>query len=288
MLISESLLRDALRLVVWYPVRWIIIMLPVPAGIAVLKAMGTIHFLVSSGKRALIRNRLVSLQAKGLVNGDIDRHAREYFRNHYVDRLIIFLFPKFDRTAIDRLVEFEGLENLDTALAGRKGVITTAEYPGSHWALPVSKDLIKATENHFADTNLYPTDSRGVAYSYAFFSPKHLGAGQYYLFAIRDKDGNAFDGANSYRLHVPPNVPVKQYWSVTAYDRATHGLIRDTKWSSRSSQTRRPAKKCRWLGRYLLRVSTAGREGIELGPDQREWQVRSALPFLRAGEGALR
>ena len=77
----------------------------------------------------------------------------------------------------------------------------TAEYPGSHWALPVSKDLIKATENHFADTNLYPTDSRGVAYSYAFFSPKHLGAGQYYLFAIRDKDGNAFDGA---QLLSPP------------------------------------------------------------------------------------
>ena len=119
---------------------------------------------------------------------------------------------------------------------------TTAEYPGSHWALPVSKDLITATESHFADTNLYPTDSRGVAYTYAFFSPKHLGAGQYYLFAIQDKDGNAFDGANSYRLHVPPNVPVKQYWSVTAYDRATHGLIRDTKWSSRSSQTEGPHK----------------------------------------------
>ena len=32
-------------------------------------------------------------------------------------------------------------------------------------------------------------------------------------------------------------MPVKQYWSVTAYDRATHALIRDTKWSSRSSQT---------------------------------------------------
>ena len=61
---------------------------------------------------------------------------------------------------------------------------TTAEYPGSHWALPVSKELIKATESHFADTSLYPTDSRGIAYSYAFFSPKHLGAGQYYLFTI--------------------------------------------------------------------------------------------------------
>jgi len=114
---------------------------------------------------------------------------------------------------------------------------TTSEYPGGHWALPASKDLIKATESHFAEDNSYPTDGRGAAYTYAFFSPKHMGAGQYYLFTIRDKHGNPFDGASSYRLHVPPNVPVKQYWSVTAYDRATHGLIRDTKWSSRSSQT---------------------------------------------------
>ena len=114
---------------------------------------------------------------------------------------------------------------------------TTAEYPGSHWALPVSNDLIKAVTDSFADTNLYPTDSRGIAYSYAFFSPKHLGTGQYYLFAIKDKVGNPLDGSNSYRLRVPPNVPVKQYWSVTAYDRNTHTLIRDTKWSSRSSTT---------------------------------------------------
>jgi hypothetical protein len=49
---------------------------------------------------------------------------------------------------------------------------------------------------------------------------KHLGAGKYYLFAIQDRNGSAFDGRDSYRLHVPPNVPVKQYWSLTAYDRA--------------------------------------------------------------------
>ena len=134
---------------------------------------------------------------------------------------------------------------------------TTAEYPGNHWALPVSKDLIKATENHFADTNLYPTDSRGVAYSYAFFSPKHLGAGQYYLFAIRDKDGNAFDGANSYRLHVPSNVPVKQYWSVTAYDRATHAPDSRHEVVESFVTDTRSAKKCRRFGRYLLRVSAA-------------------------------
>lgn len=30
---------------------------------------------------------------------------------------------------------------------------------------------------------------------------------------------------------------MSQYWSATAYDRASHALIRDQKWSSRSSDT---------------------------------------------------
>ena len=54
---------------------------------------------------------------------------------------------------------------------------------------------------------------------------------------IRDKDGNALDGSGAYRLTVPPNAPVKQYWSATVYDRATHALIRDLPRSGRSSQS---------------------------------------------------
>jgi hypothetical protein len=54
---------------------------------------------------------------------------------------------------------------------------------------------------------------------------------------IKDKSGRFFNGANTYRLTVPPNAPVRQYWSATVYDRSTHALIRDLPWSSRSSQT---------------------------------------------------
>jgi hypothetical protein len=36
---------------------------------------------------------------------------------------------------------------------------------------------------------------------------------------------------------VPANAPVKLYWSVTVYDRNTHALIRESEWSSRSSNT---------------------------------------------------
>jgi len=72
--------------------------------------------------------------------------------------------------------------------------------------------------------NSYPVDGRGLGYSYAFIGIKRLGAGQFYAISIRDKDGEAFDGGKTYRLSVPPNVPVEQYWSVTAYDRQTHAL----------------------------------------------------------------
>jgi hypothetical protein len=71
----------------------------------------------------------------------------------------------------------------------------------------------------------------------AYFSAKHIGAGQFYLMAIRDKDGRPFDGSATYRLSVPPKAPVRLYWSATAYDRVTHALIRDTPRSSRASNS---------------------------------------------------
>ena len=81
----------------------------------------------------------------------------------------------------------------------------------------------------------YPVDARGLAYSYAFIGIKRLGAGQFYLISIKDKDGESYDGAKTYRLTVPPNAPVEQYWSVTAYDRQTHALIKNVDRASRAS-----------------------------------------------------
>nr|WP_281069024.1 DUF1214 domain-containing protein [Rhizobium leguminosarum] len=66
---------------------------------------------------------------------------------------------------------------------------------------------------------------------------KHLGAGQFYLFSMRDKDGKPLDGAQAYRLTVPAKAPAKQYWSATVYDNVTHALIRDVDRFSRASNT---------------------------------------------------
>jgi hypothetical protein len=118
-----------------------------------------------------------------------------------------------------------------------KGVFIPPFNPGTHWALPASTELVEAIATNYAKPDSYPVDARGLAYSYAFFSAKHLGAGQYYLMTINDKNGKRLEGAGTYRLTVPANAPVKQYWSATVYDGATHAFIRHLQWSSRSSQT---------------------------------------------------
>ena len=110
-------------------------------------------------------------------------------------------------------------------------------YEDAQWGLPISKDLVEGMQHDFADPNVYPVESRGLTYSFAFFSAKRFGQGSAYLISIRDKDGALLDGAQSYRLHVPARAPVRQYWSLTAYDRQTHALIREAPWPSRSSNT---------------------------------------------------
>ncbi len=136
-------------------------------------------------------------------------------------------------------------------------------YEGTHWFLPASPELFQSWGNGFTTENSYPVDQRGVNYYWGFSSLKRTGAGQHqiYIFATLDKDGKPLDGAKTYRLHIPANVPVSQYWSVTAYDRSTHGLIRDVAASNRSSLLPDLAKNTDGsVDLYLAPKAPAGKE----------------------------
>ena len=52
-----------------------------------------------------------------------------------------------------------------------------------------------------------------------------VGAGSQYMSTARDKSGAWLDGGKNYRLRVPANVPVKEFWSVTVYDNMTRSMI---------------------------------------------------------------
>ena len=84
---------------------------------------------------------------------------------------------------------------------------------GTHWAFPASPEFAKAIQSDYAEPDIYPVDTRGLTYSFVYFSAKHIGAGQYYLMTINDKAGRPFEGSGTYRLNVPANAPVTLYWS---------------------------------------------------------------------------
>ena len=144
-------------------------------------------------------------------------------------------------------------------------------YDDARWVLPASPELVDAITTGFGNPDSYPVDDRAVTYSWAFFSAKQLGTGQFYLMTINDKNGDPFDGATTYRLTVPANVPVSLYWSLTAYDRATHTLIRDMPWASRSSNT--PG----------LQVNSDGSVDLHFGPTPPDGQRTNWVPTKADG-----
>jgi hypothetical protein len=54
---------------------------------------------------------------------------------------------------------------------------------------------------------------------------KIIGKGSKYAFAYTDAEGNPLDGSKTYKVHVPPNVPAKDFWSFTLYDNQTRAML---------------------------------------------------------------
>lgn len=131
----------------------------------------------------------------------------------------------------------------------------------AHWAIPAMPDLVKAGSSGYTETDIYPVDARALTYSIGYVGIKRLGTAQIYLIAGKDKDGNALSGAETYQLHVPANVPTKQYWSATVYDRKTHALIKNLTRASCASNDKAVQKNADGsVDVYFAPKSPAGKE----------------------------
>lgn len=54
---------------------------------------------------------------------------------------------------------------------------------------------------------------------------KMVGQGSQYAVGIVDSQGNPLDGGKTYRLHVLPNAPAKDFWSAIVYDNQTRSML---------------------------------------------------------------
>ena len=93
-------------------------------------------------------------------------------------------------------------------------------WPDSQWKVPISL-IGPQTGFKWTVANYFDVDSRGLAFASFFLPPAKLGAGSFYLGAKFDSSGQLLRGENTYRLHVPANVPVSQFWALTVYNGET-------------------------------------------------------------------
>ena len=99
-------------------------------------------------------------------------------------------------------------------------------YPGEGvWSTP-----FPGGSHEFLDGGAIVLDARAYFHFYATgitpaMTAKMVGKGSQYAVAYLDSKGNAFDGGETYKVHLPPNVPAKDFWSFTLYDNQTRAML---------------------------------------------------------------
>lgn len=68
---------------------------------------------------------------------------------------------------------------------------------------------------------------------------KIVGAGSQYAAAVTDSEGKPLDGGKTYKIHLPPNIPAKDFWSLMLYDNQTRSMLQtDQQFPGIGSQTK--------------------------------------------------
>lgn len=141
-------------------------------------------------------------------------------------------------------------------------------WPDRHYASLLQADDNRAFTWTYEDR--IDTIERAAEYFWCTYMPKALSdaPATQYMMALADSTGALFEAGATYRLDVPAEMPVEQFWALTVYDRATMGFI----YTSEDRTT---------LSSYDLDTMTANDDGgvsIWVGPNAPEALEANWIP----------
>ena len=160
----------------------------------------------------------------------------------------------------------------------------TPWWPDSQWVVP-TPPITMPTAFKWETPNYFGVDSRGIALSQYFCPTAKLGTGSFYFGTFHNHSGNPLEGGSNYRLHVPVEVPVREFWSYR-YTNEEDGKRLRRYWTT--ACTACPLKpKCttgperripRWEHEHLLE---AVQQRLDENP-MRQRVKRSSIPSARS------
>ena len=108
-------------------------------------------------------------------------------------------------------------------------------------------------------------------YGYTLDSPGMImrlpGVGSQYLMGFLDSEGNAYDGAKTYKVTLPKGIPAAAFWSLILYDNQSRSMLQTPqKFPRAGSQTYpSPAAVASADGSTTIYLSPEQPEGVERG-----------------------
>jgi hypothetical protein len=97
-------------------------------------------------------------------------------------------------------------------------------YPDSYWTIAFlggykfernnARELNGRTLFHYIATAVTPA-----------MEIKKVGVGSQYAATYKDSEGHYLNGSNSYKLNIPADPPVKDFWSIVIYDPQTRSML---------------------------------------------------------------
>ncbi|HEX8711755.1 MAG TPA: DUF1254 domain-containing protein [Terracidiphilus sp.] len=124
------------------------------------------------------------------------------------------------------------------AITYRGRVADSYFYPNSAWRLAFlggyqfqengARLLDAYSSFHFYATGVTPA-----------MDSKEVGVGSQYMSVFVDSKGERLDGSKNYKLHLPKDIPAKDFWSIILYDNQTRSMLQTNQdWPAVSSQTK--------------------------------------------------
>lgn len=150
MIPHRNLLKDIGRLFFWYPVRWVLLLLPFSSMYRVGTLLGYINYLFSGSAIIITMRRNIS-EALGYSERESANIIRRNLQNHLVNVLEFIKYPQINKNSIRTYLTVDGISTLDNELKKGKGVILATAHFGAKQFMQVGLGLMgyKLNQVHY-------------------------------------------------------------------------------------------------------------------------------------------